>query len=211
MANEPKTDNRGQYMVRVWEDIKKTGGLAYSPQQIKTIFGERDDTMLTRNEVKERISAYFQSCITVSQDEDTQELNYIWKRNPTKSGLAIMLNVEPQTLCDYVRGRDRRNNRYKTENQRETIQKINTCDFDLLRKAYALIEEFYEGKLGDNRNNSGVIFWLLNKENSRWSNEQDVRFGELEPRHEQGRTPQEIMLQYGIKDGESIEPPELPE
>lgn len=32
-----------------------------------------------------------------------------------------------------------------------------TEDFDILRRAYALIETFYEEKLGENRNNAGVI------------------------------------------------------
>lgn len=67
-----------------------------------------------------------------------------------------MLGVSPQTLVDYVKGVDRRDNKYKVENQRETVQKINTNDFELIRKAYALIEDFYEQKLGDNRNNAGA-------------------------------------------------------
>ncbi len=135
MANEkikPKTDSRGQYMAMAWQEAKKAGRLAYSPQQINSILEERDNIVLTREEVKQRISAYFQNCMTVGQDEETQELTYIWKRNPTKSGLALVLGVSPQTLVDYVKGVDRRANKYKVENQRETVQKINTNDFDLI-------------------------------------------------------------------------------
>lgn len=180
MRNEEKTDNRGQYMVRAWEEAKKAGGLSYSPEQIQAILEERDDIVLTREEVKNRISAYFQSCLTLSQDEDTQEVNYVWKRNPTKSGLALALGVSPQTVVDYVKGSDRRGNVYKMEGENKGRQKIATADFDLIRKAYILIEDFYEQKLGDNRNNAGTIFWLNNKENTRWSNEQEFKFGVVE-------------------------------
>ncbi len=180
MKNEEKTDGRGQYMVRAWEEAKKAGGLSYSPEQIEAILGERDDIVLTREEVKNRITTYFQSCLVLSQDEDTQEVNYVWKRNPTKSGLALALGLSPQTVVDYVKGSDRRGNIYKVMGENKGRQKIATADFDLIRKAYILIEDFYEQKLGDNRNNAGTIFWLNNKENTRWSNEQEFKFGVVE-------------------------------
>lgn len=180
MKNEEKPIGRGKYAVMAWEEAKKAGGLSYSPEQIQTILEESGDEVLTREEVKNKISAYLQSCITSSQDDETQELNYVWKRNPTKSGLALTLGVSPQTLIDYVKGSDRRGNIYKTEGENKGRQKIATADFDLIRKAYILIEDFYEQKLGDNRNNAGVIFWLNNKENTRWSNEQEFKFGTIE-------------------------------
>lgn len=180
MKNEEKTDGRGQYMVQAWQEAKKTGGISYSPEQIQAILEEEDSEVLTREEVKNRISAYLQSCIAMSQDEDTHELDYVWKRNPTKSGLALALSVSPQTLVDYVKGSDRRGNVYKAEGENKGRQKIATADFDLIRKAYILIEDFYEQKLGDNRNNAGVIFWLNNKWNTRWSNEQEFKFGTIE-------------------------------
>lgn len=167
-------------MVRAWEEAKKAGGISYSPEQIETILEERGDMLLTREEVKSRITAYFGSCLTVTQDEDSGELSYIWKRNPTKSGLAMALNVSPQTLIDYIKGSDRHGNQYKEYCNITNRQRINTSDFDLLRKAYTLIEDFYEQKLGDNRNNAGVIFWLNNKENTRWSNEQEFKFGTVD-------------------------------
>lgn len=180
MENSKKDDNRGQHMVRAWEEAKKAGGISYSPEQIETILEERSDMLLTREEVKSRITAYFGSCLTVTQDEDSGELSYIWKRNPTKSGLAMALNVSPQTLIDYIKGSDRHGNQYKEYCNITNRQRINTSDFDLLRKAYTLIEDFYEQKLGDNRNNAGVIFWLNNKENTRWSNEQEFKFGTVD-------------------------------
>lgn len=175
-----KTDGRGKFMAQAWQEAKKAGGLSYSPEQIEAILEERDDIVLTRDDVKTRISAYFQSCLTVTRDEETGEMNYVWKRNPTKSGLALALGLSPQTLIDYVKGCDRRGNIYKSEYGDNTRQKIATSDFDLIRKSYILIEDFYEQKLGDNRNNAGTIFWLNNKENTRWSNEQEFKFGTME-------------------------------
>lgn len=180
MGDVKKIDHRGQYAALAWDEAKKAGGISYTPDQIQAILEERDDVVFTREEVKNRISAYFQSCLTLSKDEETQEENYVWKRNPTKSGLAIALGLSPQTVIDYVKGCDRRGNTYKSEYGDKTRQKIATSDFDLLRKAYTIIEDFYEQKLGDNRNNAGTIFWLNNKENTRWSNEQEFKFGTME-------------------------------
>ena len=119
MKNEEKTDGRGQYMVRAWEEAKKAGGLSYSPEQIAAILDERsNEEMLTREEVKHRIAAYFQNCITLSRDEDTGTLDYVWKRNPTKSGLALALSVSPHTLIDYVKGKDRHGNVYTIRDNR---------------------------------------------------------------------------------------------
>lgn len=175
----PKSDGRGQYMVRAWEEAKKAGGIAYSPQEIDNILNEEEGKMLTREEVQGRISAYFKSCLTIGEDEDTNEITYIWKRNPTKSGLALVLGVAPATLIEYVKGQTRKGEVYKQEGV-SVMQKIHTKDFDLLRKAYVLIEDFYEQKLGDNRNNAGVIFWLNNRENTKWSNQQEFQFGTTE-------------------------------
>lgn len=175
---------------------------------------ESGEEMLTREEVKNKISAYLQSCITMSQDEETQEFNYVWKRNPTKSGLALALSVSPQTLIDYVKGSDRRGNTYKPEGENKGRQKIATADFDLIRKAYILIEDFYEQKLGDNRNNAGVIFWLNNKENTRWSNEQEFKFSaESKAETTLPPTPEEIAARYGkiLTDGEPLQLPDVPE
>lgn len=215
LKDNEKSDGRGQFAIRGWEEAKKSGGLSYSPEQIEAILEESGDEMLTREEVKNRISAYLQNCLTVAQDEDTGEFNYVWKRNPTKSGLALALSVSPQTLIDYVKGSDRRGNIYKMTGENKGVQKIATADFDLIRKAYILIEDFYEQKLGDNRNNAGVIFWLNNKENTRWSNEQEFKFSSMGQQEHQiaSRSAEEIAASYGIKyeNAEYLELPELPE
>lgn len=212
MGNEKKLIGKGQYAVRQWEDIKKGGGFSYSPEQIQKILEEGSDDMLTRDEVKNRISAYFQGCIIVSQNEDTGEIEHAWKRNPTKSGLALALSVSPQTLIDYMHGVDRHGNAYKPEGENKGKQKIATADFDLVRKAYALIEDFYEQKLADNRNNSGVIFWLLNSYGGKWTNEQKIEVS-TERMKESPPTPDEIAAKYSIEynPDEIIELPPVPD
>ena len=70
----------------------------------------------------------FQNCLILSEDEDTQEFNYVRKRNPTKSGLALALGVSPQTVVDYVKGSGRRGNIYKREGENKGRQKIATAD-----------------------------------------------------------------------------------
>lgn len=176
-------DNRGQHVVTAWQELRKSGGIAYSPEQLDVLLQGGDDRMLTREEVTERIRSYFLTCMTVEEDENG-ELIHAWKKNPTKTGLALALGVSNQTLCDYVKGVDRKGNNYKLD-MKKNPQKVNTADFDLIRKAYQIVEDFYESKLADNRNNAGVIFWLNNRENTKWSNEQEFKFGSVEDQERQ--------------------------
>jgi hypothetical protein len=175
LLNELKQDGRGNSGVNAWNELRKAGGVAYSPSEISNLLEiGSDERMLSRDEVKTRVQAYFNSCISQTVDEDTGEMLYVWKKNPTKSGLALYLGVSLQVLIDYVNGYSRRGDTYRTNSRSD--QKINTADFDLLRMSYKLIEDFYESKLGDNRNNAGTIFWLNNSQQARWSNSQEFTF-----------------------------------
>lgn len=179
--NELKTDGRGSFMASQWDSIRKNGGIAPSPQQLEQIFKkEGDDTVtLTREETQKIITDYFESCISVTRDEETGEEGFIWRVNPTKTALALNLGVSTDTLVDYCRGHDSKGTYYKMQGF-SPAQRIATKDFDLVRKAYALIEAFYEQQLALNKNNSGSIFWLLNSQNTRWSNTQDVNIGTID-------------------------------
>lgn len=171
-------DGRGSFMVSTWQELKKAGGIAFSPEQLDALLLQEDDKMLTREEVENRIRSYFLNCTKVEENEDG-ELVYVWAKNPTKSGLALALGISVGTLCDYIKGSDRHGNPYKIT-ERKNPQRINTSDFDLLHRAYQLIESFYEEKLADNRNNAGTIYWLNNRNNQKWSNEQEFKFGQAE-------------------------------
>ena len=170
-----KADNRGIFAIEQWQEMKKAGGVAPSTAEIERILqGSDEDMVYTREEVIARISNYFQGCITDTVDEETGEVVRVWCRNPTKSGLALSLGLSSQTLIDYVSGI--RSDGYAYSSNENSRRIISNSDFDILRKAYSLIEMFYEEKLGENRNNAGTIFWLNNLQNNRWSNEQSFKF-----------------------------------
>lgn len=167
-----------RFMVRQWEDIKKAGGLSASIEQITDILQGDSDMPLSRQEVLDRVAGYFNACLKIVEDEETGEQVTTWKRNPTKSGLALALGVDKQTLLDMVRGLNSANKPYGADSFPHN-RRVHSEDFDILRKAYAIIENFYEEQLGQNKNNAGVIYWLNNASNSKWSNEQEFKFGRL--------------------------------
>ena len=167
-------DGRGSYVSSQWQDLKKSGGLAVTPQILQELLTAGGENVLTRDEVLERVKSYFMSCMAAEKDAEGNVF-YRWARNPTKTALALSLGVSVQTLTSYVNGFDKHGFIYK-EIPRDGVQRIDTSAFDILRNAYMLIQTFYEEKLGENRNNAGVIFWLLNSENRKWSNEQEFKF-----------------------------------
>lgn len=124
---------------------------------------------------------------------------YGWVRNPTKSGLALCLGIDKQTLLDYVKGVNSDGKAYSRTNP-DYKRVVATEDFDILQRAYSLIETFYEEKLAENRNNAGTIYWLNNANNTKWSNEQEFKFS-AEPKSEPivSRTPEEIAASYGYQ------------
>ena len=161
-----------RFMVRQWEDIRKAGGLSASIEQITDVLQRNDDVMLTRQDVLDRVAGYFNSCLKLVEDEESGEVITTWKRNPTKSGLALALGVDKQTLLYYVKGLDSNGKPYREDAY--SHRRVQNADFDIIRKAYAIIEGFYEEQLGINKNNAGVIYWLNNACNTRWSNEQEI-------------------------------------
>ena len=93
-----------RFMVRQWEEIRKAGGISFSIEQMNAILQESEVKMLDREELIARVVGYFNSCVKVAIDEDTGEKVTTWCRNPTKSGLALVLGIDKQTLLDYVKG-----------------------------------------------------------------------------------------------------------
>lgn len=172
-------EEKKRFMVRQWEDLKKSGGVTFSLNQMELILQGGDGTVLTREEVMRKVIDYFNSCVKVVLDEDTQEKVTTWVRNPTKSGLALCLGIDKQTLLDYVKGVNSDGKAYSRTNP-DYKRIVATEDFDILQRAYSLIETFYEEKLGENRNNAGTIYWLNNANNTKWSNEQEFKFGTID-------------------------------
>jgi hypothetical protein len=166
----PKISGRGAHVKRAWEDVGKTGGEAPSPMEIADYLSCNKGRQLTREDTEYKAREYLFSCLEEFEDEDTGEVRYRWKKNPTKAGLARALGVTPETLSryanDHVKGKP-----YVQDSDRSVVSPE---DFDIVRAAYGVIEEFYESQLGKNRNNSGSIFWLLNAKSERWTNKQEV-------------------------------------
>jgi hypothetical protein len=181
-----------RFMVRQWEEIRKAGGISFSIEQMNAILQESEVKMLDREELIARVVGYFNSCVKVAIDEDTGEKVTTWCRNPTKSGLALVLGIDKQTLLDYVKGVNSAGNVYSYNNP-DSKRIVATEDFDVLRKAYSLIESFYEERLGDNRNNAGTIYWLNNANNTKWSNEQEFKFGTIEQRNTRPLTAKDLL------------------
>lgn len=172
-------ETKKRFMVREWEEMKKAGGVAFSMEQITDMLQGGEERMLSRDEVLDKVKGYFNSCVKTVIDADSGGTVTTWVRNPTKSGLALVLGVDKQTLLDYVKGVNSANKPFNSTNP-DYKRVVAVEDFDILRKAYALIEDFYEQKLGENRNNAGTIYWLNNAHNTKWSNEQEFRFGATE-------------------------------
>lgn len=185
-------------MVREWEELKKAGGITINVSDMERLFEESDGIMISREELVCRVTNYFRGCMQEVIDGDTGEMITTWKRNPTKTGLALAVGVDTQTLVDYCKGTNSHGKPYTTKNAPNKV--VSSDDFDIIRKAYALIENFYEEKLAENRNNAGAIYWLNNRENTKWSNQQEFVFGanllQNEYEYMKGEKVPELMEKY---------------
>ena len=171
MHKDEELRGSGSHVKRSWEEINKGGGEAPSPIEIsKYLQNSGSKRQLSREEVQARINNYFSSCIEKYEDEDTNETFFRWRRNPTKTGLAISLGISAETLSHYIANKVA--GREYTDANQSTVSRD---DFDLIQAAVSVIQSYYEGNLGKNRNNSGSIFWLLNVGEERWTNTQTIK------------------------------------
>lgn len=171
MYKDEELRGSGSHIKRSWEEINKGGGEAPSPIEIsKYLQNSGSKRQLSREEVQARINNYFDACIEAYQDEDIGETFFRWRRNPTKAGLAISLGISAETLSHYIANKVA--GREYTDANQSTVSRD---DFDLIQAAVSVIQSYYEGNLGKNRNNSGSIFWLLNVGEERWTNTQTIK------------------------------------
>ena len=73
-----EVEEKKRFMVRQWEDLKKSGGVTFSLNQMEQILQGGDGAVLTREEVMSKVISYFNSCVKVVLDEDTQEKVTTW-------------------------------------------------------------------------------------------------------------------------------------
>lgn len=180
----PQETGKKRYMVKAWEELKKGGGLCMPAEQAVKLMSEPESTKVDLIEAQKRVADYFTSCQREIINEETGKKEYVWAKAPTKSGLALVLGVTRQSLYDIL-------NKPKSENGNSTT-KILPEAIPFLKRVMDFIEVYYEEKLGENRNNAGTIFWLTNKNNSKWSNEQEFKFGKQEQVEEKQLTLEDL-------------------
>ncbi len=171
MNDLPKSTGKGNFAIKNWEELRKGGGKAPTPSEIKQYLDRKPGVRLSREELQERIEKFFMDYIQTYVDEETGDIGYTWKSNPTKAALARYIGVSAETLSRYARGIHHAPYNIEFPGHRGVV---NPSDFDLIHSAYTLLQEFFEGRLALNANNAGVIFWLKNRDNIGWHDEQDL-------------------------------------
>lgn len=208
MNDLPKSQGKGTFSIGNWQEIRKAGGESPPPIEISKYLRDTQ-TKLTRGELIERIEHFFDGCIHRYVDEETGETGYSWKKNPTKSELAMCIGVSAATLSRYLAGKY--DGRPYNGVDVARCARVSPDDFDVIRSAATVIESFYESRLGVNMNNAGSIFWLKNRDNSNWHDSMDMS---LSTQAKQDDIPQmsreEIAARYRAQE-EFREKPQLPE
>ena len=200
------SDGRGTYAITRWAEIAKGGGIAPRPADLERIIAPKRDRPYMREELREAIINYFQSCISLERDDATGEEVPVWKRAPTKTAFALALGISKQTLSDYINHGYGRSHGIPYQGGKKQL--IDAEDFDLLKSGYQIIESFYESQLSLNKNNSGSIFWLLNSSRSEWLNDQKIDISAQQREVElPEKTAAEVAQKY-YGDARFLPPPE---
>jgi hypothetical protein len=165
---------KGDNTKMSWADIRKGGGIAPTATELQDLLEGENFMIMSRDDLIAKVQAYFQNCTKSIEDEATGELVPTWCKAPTKSGLALALGISSETLIDYINGKNSDGKPYREDERADNKRTISVKDFDVLRRAYQIITDFYEGKLYENRNVAGCIYWLNNNNNRYWSNLQDA-------------------------------------
>lgn len=209
MENLEVAKGRGALLVKSWDEIKKAGGKAPSPQEVTQYLRGGNGAKLSRDELISRVSKFFSDFTTQCMDEDTGEITFTWKSNPTKSALARYIGVTAETLSRYLGGRYGGGIPYNAACPGPHAV-VAPADFDIIRSAANIIEEFYEGRLGANANNAGSIFWLKAHDDSRWHDKQELSLSANAGEGIEQLSREEIAARYRALD-EFREKPQLPD
>lgn len=197
--------SRGTHLQKAWEELKK-GGKA---PPIAAIFDylEDDQEMLSREEVLSRIHSYFSEIINLSVDDVTGEEVYIWTTAPTKSGLSKALGIDNTTLANYCNGVT--SSGRPLSDKENPKRRVSNEDIPIIRKAIAVIESYYETSLTNGRNPTGAIFWLLNRDSAKWTNDHNKT---ITIEHTRRQTPEDIAERHNIiidSDAKELPTPEF--
>lgn len=200
MKESTEITGYGAHALRSWDELRRSGGVAPSPAQVSEYLEKPKRERLTREELKQRIQAYFDDLVELVEDPDTGREGYAWRSCPTKAGLAMKIGISSFTLSRYLRNGNCKGEPYshKEWGNRGTVS---PDDFDLIEQAVTIIEGFFEGNLGKNMNNSGSIFWLKNRTNVQWHDEQDINLTANKEDDMPHMTREEIMLRHKALSG----------
>lgn len=209
MENLETAKGKGVFLAKSWEEVKKGGGKAPSPQEVTQYLRGGNGAKLSRDELINRIIQFFTDFTTQYVDETTGEVSFTWKSNPTKSALARYIGVTAETLSRYLKGEHNGGKPYNIVRPGPHAI-VAPADFDVIRSAATIIEEFYEGRLGLNANNAGSIFWLKCMDNTRWYDKQELNLSASTGQNVEQLSREEIASRYRALE-EFREKPQLPD
>lgn len=195
MENLEKSPGKGVFMKKTWEELQKAGSPAMSMDDIIN-FLEVDGKMLERQEVMNIVKQYFDRKLQKVADE-YGNVATIWLSPPRKAEFAAALGVDTTTLARYVTG-EYNGNQYAGG---KTRGRVNKDDFDIVRKAYQIIQDYFEGKLPENRNPAGICYWLNNSANEKWSNEQSLHISAETTRQNEPQLSRDELIQIAESNG----------
>lgn len=195
MKESAEITGYGAYALRSWDELYRSGGTAPGPEEISEYFEKPKRERLTREGLKRRIQAFFDDLIEEIEDSDTGQRGYTWRSCPTKAALAMKIGISSFTLSRYLRGVNCKGQEY-SDREWGNRAIVSPDDFDLIERAITVIESFYEGRLGKNANNSGAIFWLKNRTNVQWHDEQDINLTANKEDDAPRMTREEISARY---------------
>lgn len=176
-----------------YERIISRYGVAPAQTSIRELLTEDKEMPLTREEVIERVDAFFDSCTeTIINENGATER--VWRKKPTKGDLCLFLGIDLKTLQRYSAGRYERGE-YKEDRPRA---RISVKDQEIVRVALAKIEAFYESQLLSYP--AGSIFWLKNSRNDKWLDDASLRLVndriEADGKENDVKTLEEIAQQF---------------
>lgn len=130
---------------------------------------------MTHDEVVGRIQKFFDLCMTVKTDDEGKQM-IEWERVPTKTLLCLCLGIDIRTLSRYSQG-------IKSDGKPLSDSKITSAkrsvkdeDIPIVLTALDVIRDYYEGRLGQNINPAGAIFWLKNLKDGEWCDDKNINF-----------------------------------
>ena len=152
-----KLEPSKRFMVRQWEDLKKSGGLSYNVEQIEDILQGGEEKVLSRSELQDKVKSYF-----AMREIGVQKIDGISRL--TLNGKPYLFNG----LLDQGYYPDGIFLPATSDGYRDDILRTKECGFNMLRKHikvepdifYYLCDSLGMVVFQDMVNNSGYSFFI---------------------------------------------------